>query len=60
MAQPKVRLPLDLPLDKAQAIENAAKTWGKTKIGLILDALEVYGVNFKEPDNQPKAPIAAK
>lgn len=56
MAKPKVRLPLDLPADKAKAIENAAHKWRKTKIGLILEALKAYGVNFDEPDNQPATP----
>jgi hypothetical protein len=60
MAQAKVRLPLDLPVEKAQAIENAAKAWNKTKIGLVLEALEHYGVNFDQPNKQPKTPRAAK
>ena len=60
MAQPKTRLPLDLPIDKAKAIENAAKQWHKSKIGLILEALEAYGVNFDNPDNQPQSPKAAE
>lgn len=56
MAQPKVRLPLDLKVTQAQAIENAAQAWGETKIGLILKSLQSYGVNFEEPDNQPARP----
>jgi len=60
MALPKIRLPLDLAPDKAKAIENAANVWHKTKIGLILEALEAYGVNFDNPDEQPQSPRAAK
>ena len=60
MAQPKIRLPLDLPPNKAKAIENAANQWGRTKIGLILEALEAYGVNFDNPEEQPQSPKAAE
>lgn len=41
MAQPKVRLPLDLDPDTYKQIEQAAKTQGITKKQVVITALKI-------------------